>query len=218
MVKPPYGEGMDQATYDASVIILENLLKVLHPFMPFLTEEIWHFVRDRQEGKGSICVAPWPILGQVNTSINNQFDDFAEVVIGVRNIRKEKNIPNKEKIKLMIKSSGTPDTSFDAVLSHLCNISSIEYTSDKPAGCFSFVTASSEYFIPFTANVDVAAEREKIEQELSYVRGFLNSVEQKLNNERFVSKAPQAVLDAERKKQSDSLAKIAMLEDQLKAL
>ncbi len=218
MVKPPYGEGMDQATYDSSVQILENLLKVLHPFMPFLTEEIWHYVRQREEGKGSICLANWPMAGASDAGIIRQFDNFAEVVIGIRNIRKEKNIPNKEKIALMVKSSVNPDTSFDAVMAHLCNMESISYVDDKPAGCFSFVTASTEYFIPYTANVDVEAERIKIEEELTYVRGFLNSVEAKLNNEKFASKAPQTVLDGERKKQSDSLAKIQMLEEQLKAL
>lgn len=218
MVKPPYGEAMDSTTYQASLAILEKLLKVLHPFMPFLTEEIWQYLGIREEGKGSICVAAWPATGASDNTILKQFDAFAEIVNGVRNIRKEKNIPNKEKVSLQVKVSGAADVTFDSLLCHLCNIAAIDYVDEKPAGCFSFVTASAEFFIPFTAQVDVEAEKNKLRQELDYVKGFLKSVESKLNNEKFTGKAPQAVLDGERKKQSDALAKINMLEEQLKSL
>ena len=218
MVKPPFGSAMDKTTYEASVEILENLLKVLHPFMPFLTEEIWQFLRPREEGKGSICLATWPTPGAIDEQLTKQFDTFSEVVIGVRNIRKDKNIPNKEKVKLLVKTSAAADTTFDAVVMHLCNIESIEYVDDKPGSCYSFVMTGTEYFVPFTANVDVEAERTKIQQELTYLQGFLKSVESKLNNERFVSKAPADVLEVERKKQSDTLAKIHMLEEQLASL
>ncbi|MFM7726354.1 MAG: valine--tRNA ligase [Flavobacteriales bacterium] len=217
MVKPPFGQGMDPETYEASVEILENLLCVLHPFMPFLTEEIWHYLRKREAGS-SICTAHWPASKEVDTAIIASFDQFAEVVIGIRNIRKEKNIANKESIELKVRAEQLTDKKFDTVVQHLCNIQSIEYVNDKPAGSFSFVTAHAEFFIPFTAQVDVAAEKEKIESELTYARGFLKSVEAKLNNERFVNNAPANVLEAERKKQSDTLAKIKMMEDQLSAL
>ena len=217
MVKPPYGQGMDAATYEASVDILEDLLSVLHPFMPFLSEEIWHYLKPRSEGS-SICVGQWPKVGEVDNHILSSFDKMSEVVIGIRNLRKEKNIPNKESIELIVRANQEPDKAFDAVVKHLCNIQSTTYSSDKPTGCFSFVTASAEYFIPFTQQVDVEEEKKKIEAELTYVRGFLKSVESKLNNERFVNNAPPAVLESERKKQSDSLAKIQMMEEQLKAL
>jgi valyl-tRNA synthetase len=217
MVKPPFGQGMDAATHASSVEILENLLHVLHPFMPFLTEEIWHYLKPRSEGS-SICVASWPKTDNVDASIITSFDRMQEVVIGIRNLRKEKNIPNKEAVDLMIRVNQDNSTEFDAVIQHLCNIGSINYVEEKPSGCFSFVTASAEYFIPFTEQIDVEAEKKKIEAELSYLRGFLKSVEAKLNNERFVNNAPAAVLESERKKQSDSLSKIQMMEEQLKAL
>jgi valyl-tRNA synthetase len=217
MVKPPFGQGMDATTYAASVEILENLLYVLHPFMPFLTEEIWHYLRNREKGS-SICVAAWPNTQGADASILSSFNQFSEVVIGIRNIRKEKNIPNKESIKIIVRTNQSSDKAFDAVLQHLCNIEDIAYSDEKPNGCFSFVTAHAEYFIPFTAQVDVAAEKQKIESELSYARGFLKSVEAKLNNERFVANAPAAVLDGERKKQADTMAKIKMMEDQLQSL
>ncbi len=218
MVKPPFGGAMDRATYEASVAILENILKVLHPFMPFLTEEIWQYLRPREEGKGSICISTWPSSGPIDEQLTRQFDAFSEVVIGIRNIRKDKNIPNKEKVKLLVKATTTNDTSFDAVVMHLCNIESIEYVHDKPTSCYSFVMTGAEYFVPFTANVDVEAERIKIQQEITYLQGFLKSVDTKLNNERFVSKAPADVLEIERKKQRDTMAKITMLEEQLGSL
>ncbi len=217
MVKPPFGQGMDATTYEASVHILENLLGVLHPFMPFLTEEIWHYLKPRTDGS-SICTAQWPSVGAVDPGILSSFDKMSEVVIGIRNLRKEKNIPNKESVILIVRAGQEPAKEFDAVIQHLCNIQSINYSQDKPTGCFSFVTASAEYFVPFTQQIDVEEEKKKIEAELTYVRGFLKSVESKLNNERFVNNAPPAVLESERKKQSDSLAKIQMMEEQLKAL
>jgi valyl-tRNA synthetase len=121
-------------------------------------------------------------------------------------------------VAMIVRASQETAKEFDAVIQHLCNIQSITYSQDKPTGCFSFVTASAEYFVPFTQQIDVEEEKKKIESELTYVRGFLKSVESKLNNERFVSNAPPAVLESERKKQSDSLAKIQMMEEQLKAL
>jgi valyl-tRNA synthetase len=217
MVKPPFGQSMDATTYEASVDILEKLLGVLHPFMPFLTEEIWHYLKSRRKGS-SICIAPWPTAGAADNGILNSFDKMSEVVIGIRNLRKEKNIPNKESVTLIVRTNHDSDKQFDAVIQHLCNIQTITYSADKPTGCFSFVTATAEYFIPFTQQIDVEEERKKIEAELAYVRGFLKSVESKLNNERFVNNAPVAVLESERKKQSDSLAKIQMMEEQLKAL
>jgi valyl-tRNA synthetase len=217
MVKPPFGQGMDATTYEASVDIMGKLLGVLHPFMPFLTEEIWHYLKPRTEGS-SICIAAWPASSNVDSNILSSFEKMSEVVIGIRNLRKEKNIPNKESIEMIVRANQEPDKEFDAVIQHLCNIQSITYSADKPTGCFSFVTASAEYFIPFTQQIDVEEETKKIKTELTYVRGFLKSVESKLNNERFVNNAPAAVLESERKKQSDSMAKIQMLEEQLKAL
>jgi valyl-tRNA synthetase len=210
MVKPPYGTGMDRTTFNETVEIFESLLKVLHPFMPFISEEIWHLLKERKDATESICVAPWPASESYNDDILNAFDLFAEAVIGVRNVRKENNIANKEKVSLKINAAGTPNKTFDAALAHLTNIESIEYIDTKPTGCFTFILKGSEYFIPFTANVDVEAEKKKIEEELTYAKGFLKSVEVKLSNEKFVNNAPAQVLENERKKQADALSKIKL--------
>lgn len=218
MAKPAYGSGIDSKTYQDTIVIFENLLKVLHPFMPFLTEEIWQYLREREAGKGSICVAPWPSVEKTNETLLSDFNAFTDTVIGIRTIRKDNNIANKESIVLRVKKSGTTSMAFDAAIKHLCNLSAIEYVEEKQNGAFTFIANGNEYFIPFTANVDIEAERKKIEEDLDYTRGFLKSVEAKLNNEKFTSKAPAAVLEGERKKQSDALSKIAMLEEKLASL
>jgi valyl-tRNA synthetase len=218
MVKPPYGQAIDPATYEATLNILENVLKVLHPFMPFLTEEIWHYLREREPGRGSVCVASWPEAGPVSESLLGSFTRFAEVVAGIRTIRKDNNIAGKEPIRLLIRGNDNRPAAFDAALIHLCNIISVEIVAEKPANSFSFIESGTEYFIPFTGNVDVEAEKKKINQELDYARGFLKSVEAKLTNERFVNNAPAQVLDAERKKQADARSKISLLEEKLAGL
>ncbi|MFY7970684.1 MAG: valine--tRNA ligase [Flavobacteriales bacterium] len=217
MVKPAYGSAMDATTYAATVTIFENILKVLHPFMPFLTEEIWHFISERAAGTGSLCVATWPEANEANPPLLGKFDQFTEVMIGLRNIRKENNIPQKEKLSMKVKAANA-DTTFDANIIHLGNLESIEYSSEKPSNSFTFIVNGNEYFVPFTANVDVEGERKKLTDELNYTRGFLKSVEAKLGNERFVNNAPAAVLETERKKQSDALSKIAMIEEKLSTL
>ncbi|MDZ4823598.1 MAG: valine--tRNA ligase [Flavobacteriales bacterium] len=218
MIKPVFGQPMDKQTFESTVEIFEKLLKVLHPFMPFISEEIWHYIRERQSANESICIAPWPEVRNVNAVLLSDFNSFAEVVIAIRNVRKENNIANKEKLNLVVKAATALKKTFDASLAHLCNLSAIEYTNEKPANAFSFIVESSEYFIPFTANVDVEAEKKKIAEELNYTRGFLKSVEVKLTNERFVNNAPALVLESERKKQNDALSKIKVLEEKLSAL
>ena len=218
MVKPSYGSSMDKTTFEATVSIFENILKVLHPFMPFLTEEIWQLMREREAGKGSICIASWPISKSADEPILLAFDYFSEMVIGVRNIRKENNIPNKEQLTLKANRTAAASHKFDAVVCHLCNLDKIESVTDKPANSFSFVIKGDEYFIPFTANVDVEAEKKKLTEELEYTRGFLKSVDAKLSNERFVNNAPAQVLETERKKQADAQSKIKLIEEKLSSL
>jgi valyl-tRNA synthetase len=218
MVKPPFGQGMDATTYAATVDILEKILKVLHPFMPFLTEEIWHYIRQREAGKGSICVAEWPAAGSIDRSLLGSFEEFAKVVAGVRTIRKDNAIQNKEALTLYIKGRAGQASQFDTLVQHLCNISAIQSIAEKPASSFSFIEDGVEYFIPFTGNVNAEAEKKKITEELDYTRGFLKSVETKLSNERFVNNAPAQVLDMERKKHADALTKIALLEEKLAGL
>ncbi len=218
MAKPVYGSNIDKKTYDATIVIFENILKVLHPFMPFLTEEIWQYISEREPGKGSICVAPWPSINKADETLLKEFELFTNAVIGVRNVRKDNNIANKESLTLQVKNNGNYANKFDAALKHLCNLSSIEFVNEKISNSFSFVVNSNEYFIPFTANVDVEGEKKKINEELTYTIGFLKSVEAKLNNEKFASNAPAAVLEGERKKQNDALGKIKVLEEKLAAL
>jgi valyl-tRNA synthetase len=217
MVKPPYGEKMDAITYAATLDIFEKLLTVLHPFMPFLSEEIWHLLRAREEGS-SLCVTQWPEKQTSDEKWTSGFEEFSQVVIGIRNVRKENQIANKEKLTLkMLRSQGEAG-SFHAAVEHLGNIEVTEWVDEKPDQCYSFIVAGREYFVPFTAQFDAAAEIKKLTEELNYTQGFLASVEKKLSNESFVSKAPAAVLDGERKKQSDAMGKIEMLKQQIAAL
>jgi valyl-tRNA synthetase len=217
MVKPPYGEKMDSQTYAATIDIFEKLLTVLHPFMPFLSEEIWHMLREREDG-ASLCIAHWPSSTNESSPWIEGFEEFSQVVIGIRNIRKENQIANKEKLVLKMLSTQGAASDFHPAIEHLGNIESTEWVSEKPDQCYSFIVSGREFFVPFTAQFDAAAEIKKLNEELVYTEGFLNSVERKLSNENFVSKAPAAVLDGERKKQSDAQQKIEMIKQQIAAL
>ncbi len=218
MIKPPYGEAIDEQTYQRTVAFFEDLMKMLHPFMPFLSEEIWHYLGERKNAEDALIVASWPEMKAEASPIQEQFELAEKVITAIRTIRKENQIANKEAIELQVKINAKEDKSFDAVIAHLCNVSAIEYISDKPEGCFSFVVESNEYFVPFGDSIDLDAEREKLENELEYTKGFLNSVMKKLGNERFVAGAPEAVVASERKKQEDAESKIKVLEEKLAAL
>jgi valyl-tRNA synthetase len=217
MVKPPFGEAMDANTYRSTIQILENILKILHPFMPFLTEEIWHHIQQREVGSGSLCIAEWPEETSFSNDLLDQFKTFAETIAAIRTIRKDNQIANKEKLQLMVRSA-SGNHLFDECLKHLGNLETIQYTAEKPGNSFAFMVGESEYYIPFSANVDIEAEKKKIVEELAYTKGFLESVEKKLSNERFVNNAPAQVLEGERKKQNDALARIKLLEEKLESL
>ncbi len=218
MVKPPYGEKIDLATKAATIEIFEDLLRLLHPFMPFLTEEIWHLLRDRKGADEALVIAAWPASGDHDKHLLTYFDTFKEVVAGVRNIRKDKQIPNKESIRLIAKRKDQGLAVFNPVLMHLCNITDLENSSESVDGAFSFIVGTDEYFVPFTQGINLDAERDKLQKELEYQQGFLSSVEKKLSNERFVNNAPPAVLDSERKKQSDAETRIKAIREQLASL
>jgi valyl-tRNA synthetase len=218
MVKPVYGTPVDRATKEATVGYFEQVLKLLHPFMPFISEELWHQLRERTSPKEALIVAEWPKAGAVDASVLAAFTHAQEVIGGVRNIRKEKQIPQKDALELSIRFNGQGDRSFDAAIAHLCNVSTITVVDALPEQAFSFLVGTHEYAVPFGETVDVEAEREKLAKEIEYQRGFLDSVRRKLSNEKFVSGAPAAVVDAEKKKEADALSKIAALEGQLAAL
>jgi valyl-tRNA synthetase len=217
MVKPAYGQPMDKVTYNAVITILEDNLKILHPFMPFLTEEIWQHVSERTPEE-ALIVANWPEAKEVNKTIIKEFDFASEVVSGVRTIRKQKNIAFKDAIELSVLNNDNASTTFDVVISKLGNISSLNYTDAKVEGALTFRVKSNEYFVPMSGAINVEEEIEKLTEELNYTEGFLKSVQKKLSNERFVNNAPEQVVANEKKKEADALAKIETLKASLASL
>ena len=218
MVKAPMGQPLDAVTYNATVTFFENLMKILHPFMPFITEDIWHLLKDRNDGD-DLIIAQQPAQKVVDNDILNQFLFTQDVINNVRKIRAEKNISMKESIELIVvDKDGSVNKEFDAVIMKLCNVSSVNYVTETPQDAFGFLVKATEYFIPVTDNIDTEAEIKKLEEELAYAQGFLKSVEAKLSNEKFVNGAPAAVVDKERKKKSDAEAKIKVIEQQLATL
>ncbi|MGB2416699.1 MAG: valine--tRNA ligase [Flavobacteriaceae bacterium] len=217
MVKPAYGAPIDKITYEAVVAILESNLKVLHPFMPFLTEEIWQFLEKRTPEK-ALIVASWPEQKPYDQALVNGFEFASDVVSGIRTIRKEKNIAFKNTIELLVLNKESQTKDFDAIITKLGNISNLTYTNETVENALSFRVKSNEYFIPANDTIDVAAELLKLEEELKYTEGFLKSVQKKLSNERFVSGAPEQVVASEKKKEADAVAKIDTLKASLKNL
>ena len=186
--------------------------------MPFISEEIWSLISERKSVDDRLIVAKWPKSEAVNVKLLQDEAFAAEVVSGIRTIRKEKNIPNKEPLELFVKRNENSDTSFDSVISKLGNLSSLEYVNEKVEGALSFRVKSNEYFIPLSGSVNIEEEIANLTQELDYTKGFLKSVMKKLSNERFVNNAPEQVIANERKKQSDAEAKIKIIEEQLAAI
>ena len=217
MVKPAYGAPIDKITYRAVVAILESNLKVLHPFMPFLTEEIWQFLEKRTPEQ-ALIVASWPEQKPYEHALLDGFEFASDVVSGIRTIRKEKNIAFKNPIELLVLNKESQTKDFDVIITKLGNISNLTYTTETVENALSFRVKSNEYFIPANDSIDVAAELLKLEEELKYTEGFLKSVQKKLSNERFVSGAPEQVVASEKKKEADAVAKIDTLKASLKNL
>jgi valyl-tRNA synthetase len=217
MIKPGYQQPIDRATFDKAIEMLESNLKLLHPFMPFLTEELWHQIADRTPEQ-ALIVGEWPKAKAYNAQLIADFDFATEVISGIRTIRKDKNIPFRDAISLSILNNEKAATYFDAVVQKLGNVSALDYVSDKVEGALSYRVKLNEYFIPITGAIDVEAEIAKLTEELNYTKGFLRSVQGKLSNEKFVAGAPEQVIANERKKEADALAKIATLEQSLASL
>jgi valyl-tRNA synthetase len=219
MIKPGYQQPIDPFTYESTIGFFEELMQLMHPFMPFITEEIWHKLRDRTEGD-CIMVSQIPQKRPYNPGILSKFEVAEEVVIAIRTIRKEKNISFKESIDLFIKKNNgeKPETTFDSVVAKLCNIGKLDYVTDKVSGATTFVVKSTEFFVPLKAGADHTEEIARLEEELRYTRGFLDSVMKKLSNERFVANAKPEVVEIERKKQADAESRIRVLENQIKNL
>ncbi|MCB0804152.1 MAG: valine--tRNA ligase [Bacteroidales bacterium] len=219
MIKPEYQKPIDRITLAKTIAIFEDLMKLAHPFMPFITEEIWHFLGERSEEE-SIMITPMPKAAEFDKNLLDIFSIEKEVVVAVRKLRAEKNIPNKQAIDLFVRKNNKQKAvrTFDKVIMKLCNICEITYVDNKVPNSAGFIVGATEFFVPLGDSVDVEAEITKLEEELNYTRGFLNSVKKKLSNERFVNNAPDAVVDKERKKQADAEARIRVIEEQLAAL
>ncbi|MDG2209040.1 MAG: valine--tRNA ligase [Flavobacteriales bacterium] len=218
LIKPAYGQPMDPITYDATVVFFEDILKILHPFMPFQTEEIWHWIRERKSPEEALCIAPWPDAPGRDDSLLTQFEPFKQVVSEIRTMRKENQIPQKESLALHVQPGDGYPVALESALMKLCNLSELNQVDGKVANSFGFVVGTSSYFIPFGTAVDVEAEKAKIQKEMDYIEGFLKSILGKLSNERFVSSAPEQVVAMERKKQSDALAKLEILKSKMSDL
>ncbi|MGL5786259.1 MAG: valine--tRNA ligase [Bacteroidales bacterium] len=215
MVKPGYQMPIDRATYDATLGFFDSLLRLLHPFMPFITEELWQAITERKDGE-SIMVELMPKAKAYDAKIISDFEAAKEIIAGVRTVRLQKNIPNKEELTLQILGAHNDDN--NAVITKLCNLSALNKSEEKDAGAVSFLVGTTEYAVPLGSLLNVEEEIKKLEEELKYLQGFLKSVSAKLSNERFVSNAPQAVVDGERKKQSDAESKINSLQESIASL
>jgi valyl-tRNA synthetase len=218
IIKPEYQKPIDRKTFDATVLIFDKLLKIIHPFMPFITEEIWHLISERKDGE-SIMVTMMPEISKFNKNLVSASESSKEVISAIRTVRKNKDIPQKEKVELLILSEKRNyNTDLLSVISKLGNIEGVKFVSEKQDGSTSFMVGTTEYFIPLSGKIDIESEIAKIQQDLKYNKGFLINVMKKLDNERFVSNAPASVLELERKKKSDAESKIKSLEEALKTL
>ena len=219
MIKPPYQTAVDPHTLKATLAFFEELMRILHPFMPFITEEIWHHLAERDDND-CLMVAEMPEAVKADKDILLEFDFVREVIMGVRKLRMEKNIPNKDEISLLIKKNAgeQPKTAFDPVVLKLCKLSELSYTDINVEGAVSFIVRSTEFYVPLEGTLDISAEIEKLEAELKYTRGFLSSVDKKLSNKRFVDNAPPQVVEKENQKKADAEARIKVIEEQLGTL
>jgi valyl-tRNA synthetase len=215
MIKPDYQQPIDRKTYQATLGFFEALLKLLHPFMPFITEELWQALEPRNEGESiMISLLPAPDAGCIDELIS--FEEVKEIISGIRTVRLQKNIPNKETLELQV--LGEYDGCYDPVIMKMAHLSGIEKVREKTPGAVSFLVKTTEFAVPLGSSMNPEEELEKLEKELKYQREFLESVLKKLSNENFVSKAPEKVIEMERKKQADAESKIKLLEENRKGM
>jgi valyl-tRNA synthetase len=217
IVKPAYQQPIDAKTYNAVITAFEENLKILHPFMPFLTEEIWQFISERTPEE-ALIIAKWPKLEAVNSTLISEFEFASEVISGIRNVRKQKNIAFKDAIPFSVINNENTSRTFDSVIAKLGNLEAINYVNEAVDGALTYRVKSNEYFIPMAGAIDVEAEIKKLTEELNYTEGFLKSVQNKLSNERFVNNAPEQVVTSEKKKEADALAKIDTIKASLESL
>jgi valyl-tRNA synthetase len=220
-IKPEFVDGkaqpLDKATYDATVMFLEKLLIVMHPWMPFITEEIWHLLKKRGE-MDCVIVAEWPEpLSKMDAGMLGEFEVCKQLVAMVRNVRAQKRISPKEKLRVIGRSSASRSI-FDSVIIRLANLAAFSYATEVPDGAYTFVIGTTEFAIPLTGTLNLEEERERLKKDLQYNLGFLKSVQARLANEKFVANAKPEIIATERKKENDALSKIKSIEEQLAAL
>ena len=214
-VKPPYGQPIPQATYQKVIGHFESLLKLIHPIMPFISEELWQAITPRTKEE-ALIVAPWPEAKPIDQAVLDSFAYTAELTAAVRAVRQEKGIAQKDTLRVL--SLNKSPLIVDTLVEKLAGVESIEKCAEKPSGAVSFLVRTEEYFIPLGDKIDREAELEKLRKELEYTEGFLTSVRKKLSNERFVGSAPEAVVAAERKKEADALSKIDTIKQAIDSL
>ncbi len=218
-VKPAYQKPVDPITYKATMGFIDSLMHMLHPFMPFISEEIWQLISERKPGE-SLMVSSMPAPESYDKKLRRHFEEIKEVITAIRSIRKKKNIAQKEALILMVRSSeGSKYREYlEPVIIKLANLSAVEFITEEPEGAASFIVKNVEYFVPVGDMVDAAEELKKLEEELAYTLGFLKSVQKKMSNERFVQNAPAQVVEKEQQKMSDAEGKVAVLEAQIEKL
>ncbi len=217
IIKPAYQMPIDNETYNQTIMLFEDLMKVLHPYMPFLTEEIYHIIGERNEND-YIMIAQMPKIFESKSTIVSDFVFAQEKIAAIRQVRNEKNIAQKIALELFVKESLNENKEFDGIITKLCNISNLEYISDKKVGALSLMVRTTEMFIPLGDTINKEEEIKKLQNDLKYYEGFAKSVKGKLSNEKFVSGAPAQVVENERKKLSDAEQKISSITEQLKSL
>ena len=211
IIKPSFGEDLDQETYEKTKYFLQTLLKIIHPFMPFISEEIWNDLKDNNEN--DLIVSNWPELKEFDLNLDLNFSISMNIITSIRNIRSKNNISSSNKLDLF----SAKKISFDEeVVKKLSNLKSINFSNSKDEKCFSFICDSNEFYIPYDGNIDIEGEKIKILKELDHLNKFLISIKKKLDNNKFVSNAPAKVIDMERKKENDTMEKIKILENRLK--
>jgi len=215
LIKPAYQQPIDKITVEITIEFFEKLLKLLHPFMPFITEELYHALKKRSEND-SIMVSLLPQAGIIDTTLLTAFDNAKEIIAGIRTIRLQKNIPNKEFLELQIMNE--QQVSLPAVILKIANLSKIEIVKDKASGASSFMVGTIEYAVPLGKMIDAEVEIKKLNDELNYQQGFLTSIEKKLSNEKFVANAKPEVVEMERKKLADAKSKIVSIKEAMAAL
>ena len=216
MIKPAYGQPINKKVYDTTIGFFDNLLHLLHPFMPFITEELWQHIVDRKDGE-SLMVSPISMSTEVDEAFVQQFEVVKEVISNVRSIRLQKNIAQKEPLELQVVGEN-PVAAFDAVIIKMCNLSAVTAVEAKADGAAAFMVGTTEFAVPLGNMIDVEAEIARMEAELKHKEGFLQGVLKKLSNEKFVNNAPAAVIEMERKKQADAESIISSLRESIAAL